>query len=132
MAKTFEETEVWKTSRELVNVVYKLTNRKQFKMDHSLVDQMRRSSVSIVSNIAEGFERGSNAELMHFLYMAKGSAGELRAQIYVALDQEYISESDRKEVHQRCLSISAQIAGLITYLKRSNMKGSKFNPPGNR
>ncbi|MHB8844651.1 MAG: four helix bundle protein [Nitrospirota bacterium] len=127
MAKTFEETDVWKESRELVKLVYKLTNGTAFRKDHGLVDQVRRASVSILSNIAEGFERGSNAELVHFLYVAKGSAGELRAQMYVALDQGYITNDDRSKVHDRCMNISSQIAGLIKYLKRSGLKGSKFN-----
>jgi four helix bundle protein len=100
MAKSFEETAVWKESRELVKAVYKLTNGLQFRKDHGLLDQVRRASVSILSNIAEGFERGSNAELIHFLYVAKGSAGELRAQMYVALDQGYISTADRLKVHE--------------------------------
>jgi len=99
MAKSFEETDVWKDSRELVKLVYKLTNGLHFRKNHSLLDQVQRASVSILSNIAEGFERGSNAELVHFLYVAKGSAGELRAQMYVALDQGYISEADRLKVH---------------------------------
>jgi four helix bundle protein len=127
MAKSFEETAVWKESRELVKVVYKLTNGLQFRKDHGLLDQVRRASVSILSNIAEGFERGSNAELMHFLYVAKGSAGELRAQMYVALDQGYISTTDRLKVHELCMNISSQIAGLIKYLKKSGLKGAKFN-----
>lgn len=127
MAKTFEETDVWKESRELVKLVYKLTNGTAFRKDHGLVDQVRRASVSILSNIAEGFERGSNAELVHFLYVAKGSAGELRAQMYVALDQGYITNDDRLKVYDRCMSISSQIAGLIKYLKRSGLKGAKFN-----
>jgi four helix bundle protein len=71
MARTFEETDVWKESRELVKFVYKLTKSTQFRKDHGLVDQVRRASVSVLSNIAEGFERGSNAELMHYLYVAK-------------------------------------------------------------
>ncbi len=127
MAKSFEDTEVWKASRELVRVVYKLTNKPHFRKDYCLVDQVRRASLSVLSNIAEGFERGSNAELMHFLFLAKGSAGELRAQMYVALDQGYISESERTDVHGICLIISAQLAGLIKYLKGSDRKGSKFN-----
>lgn len=127
MAKSFEETDVWKESRELVKLVYKLTNGLTFKKDHGLTDQVRRASVSILSNIAEGFERGSNAELLHFLYVAKGSAGEVRAQMYVALDQGYVSQTDRLKVHELCINISSQIAGLIKYLKRSGLKGSKFN-----
>jgi four helix bundle protein len=127
MAKTFEDTDVWKESRELVKLIYKLTNGTQFRRDHGLVDQVRRAAVSVLSNIAEGFERGSNAELMHFLYVAKGSAGELRAQMYVALDQGYITQADLLKVHERCINISSQIAGLIKYLKGSGLKGSKFN-----
>ncbi len=127
MAKSFEESEVWKASREMVKLVYKLTNGTQFRKDYGLSDQVRRSSVSVLSNIAEGFERGSNAELLHFLYVTKGSAGELRAQMYVALDQGYISEGDCEQVHKRCVNVSSQVAGLIKYLKRTHMKGAKFS-----
>lgn len=100
MAKSFEETEIWKISRELAKRVHKLTNLPQCRKDYGLVDQVRSSVVSILSNIAEGFERGSNAELLLFLYRAKGSAGELRAHMYVTLGQSIL----RKPISNRFIN----------------------------
>ncbi|MDO8137782.1 MAG: four helix bundle protein [Candidatus Brocadiales bacterium] len=79
-AEGFEDLVVWQKARELVKRVYELTKGKEFARDFSLVDQLRRASVSVLSNIAEGFERGSNVEFIQFLYVAKGSCGEVRAQ----------------------------------------------------
>lgn len=127
MPKTFEELPVWQKARELVNYVYKLTKTDAFSRDFSLVDQIRRASASVMSNIAEGFERGSNAEFIHFLYISKGSAGETRTQLYIALDQGYISKEEFKRGFDLCRDISGQLSGLIDYLKGSNLKGEKFN-----
>ena len=84
MAKMFEELQIWQKARELVKTIYKFSLSAPFKKDYSLSDQTRRSSVSVMSNIAEGFERGSNTEFIQFLYIAKGSAGEVRTQLYIA------------------------------------------------
>lgn len=89
-AKKFEDLYVWRIARELVNLVYQLTKNQSF-LDPSLKDQIRRASVSIMSNIAEGFERGTKEDLIHFLYIARASSGEVRTQGYIALDQKYIS-----------------------------------------
>ena len=126
MTQSFEQTKLWKDSRELVNLIYRLTKKSAFRADRSLVDQVRRSSISILSNIAEGFERGPNAELIHFLYIAKGSSGELRAQCIVAFDQAYINEEELIEVRQCSAEISSQCSGLIKYIKGSRLKGSKY------
>lgn len=87
---------------------------------------MRRAAVSIMSNIAEGFERGGNKEFVHFLSIAKGSCGELRAQRYVAADLQYIDLSTFQILSDRAEAISKMIAGLISYLQRSPLKGSRF------
>lgn len=94
--------------------------------DFSLVDQIKRAAVSVMSNIAEGFERGSNTELIQFLYIAKSSAGEIRSQLYVALDQGYLTQADMQKGKAICLDISGQLSGFIQYLKGSRMKGEKF------
>src|SRR4030066_1116208 len=107
MAKMFEELQIWQKARELVKAIYKLSMTDKFKKDYSLVDQIRRSSVSIMSNIAEGFERGSNTEFIQFLYIAKGSAGKVRAQLYAALDQEYLSNGEFQNGRELCVNISA-------------------------
>src|SRR3990167_4702266 len=92
MAKAFEDLYIWQISRELVNLIYQFTSQKSFT-DFSLKDQIQRAAVSIISNIAEGFERGTKDEFLYFLYIAKGSCGEVRAQLYIALDRKFISQS---------------------------------------
>jgi len=124
--QNFEDLNVWQRSRELVKLIYELTKNKLFSRDYSLTDQIKRSSVSVLSNIAEGFERGSNKEFIQFLYIAKGSCGEVRSQLYVALDQKYVSEGDFSKTKEFCLKISGMINNLISYLKTSNIKGAKY------
>jgi four helix bundle protein len=126
MPKSFEELPVWQKARELVKFVYDLTKKEPFCKDFSLVDQVRRASTSVMFNTAEGFERGSNTEFIQFLYIAKGSAGETRAQFYVALDQDYITNEEFKKGCSLCKDVSGQLSGLIDYLKGSRLKGEKF------
>lgn len=127
MPKSFEELPVWQKARELVKYIYSLTRKDAFSRDFSLVDQIRRASASVMSNIAEGFERGSNAEFIQFLYISKGSAGEVRTQLYIAFDQEYISRDEFRKGFDLCRDVSGQLSGLIDYLKGSKLKGEKFN-----
>lgn len=87
---------------------------------------MRRAAVSVMSNIAEGFERGGTAEFIQFLCFAKGSAGELQSQLYVALDQRYISEEEFKSLRAIAESTKRLIGGLLTYLRGSGLKGVKY------
>ncbi len=126
MPKSFEELPVWQKARELIKYVYHLTKKELFCRDFSLIDQIRRSSTSVMYNISEGFERGSNTEFIQFLYISKGSAGEARAQFYVALDQEYITMGEFKKGVEMCKDVSGQLSGLIDYLKGSRLKGEKF------
>jgi len=88
----FEEIEAWQTGRQLANLVYDLSEQGQFARDFGLKDQMRRAAVSAMSNIAEGFESRTQAMFLDFLGRAKGSAGEVRAQAYIALDRGYINQ----------------------------------------
>ena len=94
----FEDLEIWKCARELTNIIYLLTNNSTFSRDFGLRDQIRRASVSIMSNIAEGYERGGNQELMQFLSIAKGSCGEVRCQLYVAIDQKYLDKREGEQI----------------------------------
>ena len=126
MPKSFEELPVWQKARELVNYVYRLTRKEAFSRDFSLVDQIRRSSTSVLFNISEGFERGSNTEFIQFLYISKGSAGEARTQFYVAMDQAYITRDEFSKGLMLCKAVSGQLSGLIDYLKGSRLKGEKF------
>jgi four helix bundle protein len=96
--QSFEEIEVWQKARLLAMRVYEVSSKGSFARDFGLRDQMRRACVSIISNIAEGCERGGTKEFMQFLSVAKGSAGEVRSQLYVALDQDYLTESVFEEL----------------------------------
>lgn len=126
-AQEFEELNVYQRARELTNRVYEVTRNGAFARDFGLVDQIRRASVSIMSNIAEGFERGTNAEFVQFLYIAKGSSGEIRAQISVAFDQKYISKDVYDDLTDRCRRISGMLSNLINYLRQPKFTGRR--PP---
>lgn len=126
MVKSFEELIVFQKARELTKLIYNLTKKEEFKKDFGLIDQLRRASVSIISNIAEGFERGTKEELLHFLYIAKASCGEVRAQIYVAYDQKYIDEKEFNQSLNECKYVSSLIANLIRSIKVSGFKGLKY------
>ena len=97
---SFEDLNVWKRARELVNSIYRITKNKKFSEDRGLVDQIRRAAVSILSNISEGFERGSNTEFIQFLYIAKASCGEVRCQIIIGFDQGYVDEKELAEIKE--------------------------------
>jgi four helix bundle protein len=95
-------------------------------LDFSLRDQIRRAAISIMSNISEGFERGGNQEFIQFLYVAKGSCGEVRSQLYVALDQEYVDQKVADSLLTVLRRLSVMIKHLIDHLKRSGMRGPKY------
>ena len=113
----FEEIPVWQEARTLTRRINSITREYPFSKDYSMRDQIRRASVSIMSNIAEGFERDSNKEFIRFLSYAKGSAGEVRNLIYIAADEGYLDEQLSEELRNSCMSISRQIAGFQKYLK---------------
>ena len=113
----FEEIEVWKLSRVLVKEIYLITKQKSFDKDYGFIDQIRRSSVSIPSNIAEGYERKSNTEFIRFLYISKGSAGELRTQVYLAFDIGYINDVTFNMLLKQSEEISKSLSGFIKYLQ---------------
>ncbi len=123
----FEDIEAWKKARELSRSVYQITATGEFGRDFGLRDQLRRAAVSVLSNIAEGFERDGNKEFLQFLSLAKGSCGEVRAQLYVAFDQAYINEDQFQELLEQTMQISRLIAGLRKYLQMSDMRGHKYN-----
>ena len=125
--RNFEDLEVWKDARLLTREIYRLTREPQFSKDFALRDQIRRAAVSIMSNIAEGFERGGNQEFIQFLYVAKASCGEVRSQLYVAVDQSYLPQKDGEELTKFFRRLSIMISNLTDYLKRSEMKGAKYS-----
>ncbi len=122
----FEDFEVWKLAREITKQIYDIIKRRDFSKDHGLVDQIRRASISVMSNISEGFERGGNREFQQFLYIAKGSCGEMRCHLYVALDQNYITEKETLEIFEKLKKLSIMLNNLIQSLKRSKYKGGKY------
>lgn len=123
----FEEILSWKEARILNRILRKLIKEKRFERNYGLISQIERSSGSIMDNIADGFERGGNKEFIQFLYIAKGSCGELRSQIYRALDDGYINDDEFILISSNCLKINNLIYKLIEYLKSSGIKGQKFN-----
>ena len=113
----FEDIEAWQDARALVKVIYEMTGNGPFGRDFGLRDQIRRAAVSVMSNIAEGFERGSNKDFVRFLYMAKGSAGEVRSQLYVATDLGYLDKRQTDALLDQVQTVSRRIAAFIRYLK---------------
>ena len=113
----FEDIDAWKSSRQLTNMVYAISNQIGFNKDFGLRDQIRRAAVSVMSNVAEGFESRTDSQFINFLGMARASAGEVRAQLYIALDQKYITEEQFKETHIVAEKCSRQISKFITYLE---------------
>ena len=113
----FEELDVWKLARALTGKVYRLSRLRLFAKDYGFRDQICRAAVSIVSNIAEGFERRSKNQFLQFLDIANGSAGELRAQLYIALDLGYIDEPQFQDAFHDIVTIGKKLTALIKYLK---------------
>jgi len=118
----FEEIEAWQTARELTRKVYETTNEGQFARDFGLKDQMRRASVSIMSNIAQGFESRTQTLFLDYLGRAKASAGELRAQLYVAQDVGYLDQSLYEQMHELVDKCSRQLSKFMTYLVSQKAK----------
>jgi len=125
--KNFEDLEIWKEARRLTGEIYCLTKGEKFAKDFGLSNQIQRASVSIMSNIAEGFERGGNQEFVQHLYIAKGSCGEARSQLYVALDQKYIEQKTADNLLIMLKRLSVMIKHLIDHLKRSGLRGPKYS-----
>ncbi len=112
----FEDIEAWKDARRLAGTIYVISASGQWKRDFALRDQIRRAAISVVSNIAEGFERKSDADFGRFLSIAKGSAGEIKAQLYVALDQGYINQDSFNIVYEAADKVTRLLGGFIRYL----------------
>lgn len=122
----FEDIEGWQKARRRTREVYEATSAGEFARDFALRDQIRRASVSDMSNIAEGFERGGNKEFIQFLAKAKGSIGEVRSQLYVALDARFITQTRFDHLYGEAVETSQLIGGFMRYLQNSPFRGEKF------
>lgn len=121
--KKFEETPVWQEARKLVNSVYAvIAANKNLRNDYSLCDQLKRASYSIMLNIAEGFERGTNKDFSHFIDFAKGSAGEVRSILYIMLDNKHVTATEFANLLKKLEGISSQLAGFKKYLMKTDFK----------
>ena len=120
----FEDIESWQKARELTKAIYQATSKGEFAKDFALRDQIRRACISIMSNIAEGYSRGGNKEFINFLAIARGSTGEMKSQLYIALDLGYINQDSFTNLAQMATSIEKLIGGLIRYLQHSEKLGA--------
>lgn len=114
----FEDLPIWKLSLKVTKEIYDITAKDKFSKDFGLRDQIRRSVVSISSNIVEGFEKNNNNEFVRFLKIAKGSAGEARNQLYIAIAINYITQQEFDKINMDLENIASQIGGFIVYLQR--------------
>jgi four helix bundle protein len=122
----FVDIDAWKKARNLTSNIYRVTKNSSFSKDFSLRDQIRRASVSVMANIAEGFGRSGSSEFAQFLAVAKGSACEVNSHLYVALDQGYITKQECDSLTILAEQTVNLIGGLMKYLQQSNLKGAKF------
>ena len=124
--KSFEDLIAWQKARAMNVLIYKLSGQGLFSKDFSLKDQIRRASISVMSNIAEGFERNGNKEFIQFLSVAKASNAELRSQLFIAMDLKYINKEQFDEVYKLSIESGKIINGFMEYLKTSDFRGNKF------
>ena len=124
--RDFEELAIFQKARELSVKIYPVTRRGEFKYDSRFVQQIRAAAGSIMDNIAEGFERGGNKEFLNFLYIAKGSCGEVRSQLIRANDVGYLTPEEYNELYIECRKLSAGIMNFIKEIKSSDLTGAKY------
>ena len=122
----FEDIVAWQKARELTKGIYTQSRAGAFARDFGLKDQIQRASVSIMGNVAEGFERGGDKEFVQFLSISKGSCGEVKSHLYVALDQQYITEAQFNQFYTQTDEVGKLLSGFMEYLRESNLRGRKF------
>ena len=119
----FEELNIWKLSLGVTKEIYDLTAKGNFSRDFGLRDQIRRAIVSVSSNIVEGFEKNNNNEFVRFLKIAKGSSGEARNQLYIALSVGYITNKEFEKLNNDLQILSGQIGAFTVYLEKKKKSG---------
>ena len=124
--RNFTEIEAWQKARELTSEIYTVSKYREFSKDFELRGQIRSASVSVMSNIAEGFDRNGTAEFVQFLAIAKGSVAEVASQLYVAKDQNYVTAGEFDRLIALTTETGRKIGALMNYLRRSGIKGAKF------
>ncbi len=122
----FEDIVAWQKARVLTREIYKCARGGGFARDYGLRDQIQRASVSTMSNIAEGFERGGDREFIQFLSTSKGSCGEVKSHLYVALDQGYVTPLGFDKLYGQASEVSRLVAGFMTYLRESSLRGRRY------
>ncbi len=127
--KNFEDIEIWQLARRLNQEMYPFLQSLIDKKNYELNKQMERAAGSIMDNVAEGFERDGTREFIQFLAISKGSAGEIRSQLYRALDRNLITKEEFNKFQNDCLVIGDKIGKFMNYLNTSNFKGKKFTKP---
>jgi four helix bundle protein len=118
----FEDLKIWQLALKITKEIYDITAKKEFSKDFSLRDQIRRAIVSVSSNIVEGFEKNNNNEFIRFLKIAKGSTGEVRNQLYIALAINYITKNEFDNLNEKLVDLANQIGKLISYLEKQKLK----------
>ena len=126
VVRDFEELAIFQKARELSKKIYPITQRGEFKYDTRFVQQIRAAVGSIMDNIAEGFERTGNKEFLNFLYIAKGSCGEVRSQLIRANDLGYMTKEECDELYTECRKLSAGIMNFIKEIRTSEYAGAKY------
>ncbi len=122
----FEDILAWQKARELTRAIYAYAKAGLFAKDFGLRDQIQRAAVSIMGNVAEGFDRGGDKEFMQFLSISKGSCGEVKSRLCVALDQQYVNPAQFHQLYNSADEVGRLLAGFMAYLKQSNLRGRKF------
>ena len=124
--KQFEDLEIWQKARSLYQKIIAITKKEEVHKNFRFCSQIKEAAGSVLDNIAEGFERDSRLEFIQFLSISKGSLGEVRSQLYRAIDEGYINNEEQIELNQECKLLGADIGNFIRYLNQSNIKGQKF------
>ncbi|MEA2113683.1 MAG: four helix bundle protein [Patescibacteria group bacterium] len=124
--KSFENLFCWQKARELTKFIYRITNNPAFSKDYGLKDQIRRAAVSVMSNIAEGFDRGTRLELINYFFIAKGSSGEVKCQLYIALDCGHINQKEFNQGYKLSEEASRLIQSFIKRVKTGSRSGLQY------